>query len=103
MAAIDREGLLRSLAEQRTQMSKSIVLTPTDSLPFSLADRAHTAFLHGLYLSDKVRNETEKAAALVQFAGRDNAATDLSGIYRYMADRFGAAAGSLRLLSSHHT
>ena len=97
--AIDRSALLRSLSEQRRQFADSIVLTPVDSLPFSLADREHTAFLHGLYLTDKLRDRDRTLSALILFAGRDQAARDLAEIHSLLAEALGAAEGSLRLLA----
>ncbi len=99
MAAIDRGALLESLERQRELLSTSIVLTPVDSLPFCLADRDHTAFLHGLYLTDKVRDRETALNTVIQFAGREDAAEDLAAIHRLLADAFGAAEGSLRLLA----
>lgn len=96
---ISRSELLRSLEQQKELLAASIVLTPVDSLPFSLADREHTAFLHGLYLSDKVRDRTASKAAVVQFAGREAAARDIAQIHRLFAEALGAAEGSLRLLA----
>ncbi len=97
--ALRREDLLRSLHAQRARLAESIVLTPVDSLPLILADRQHTAFLHGLYLSDKVRDESAQRAAVIQFGGRDQAAQDLNAIHELLAERLGAAASSLRLLA----
>lgn len=96
---IGRDDLLRSLEQQRTLLSRSIVLTPVDSLPFGLADRDRTAFLHGLYLTDKVRDLEARKSAIVQFGGREQAARDLYEIHHLIADSLGAADGSLRLLS----
>lgn len=98
----DRDAILRSLAQQRQVLAESIVLTPVDSLPFSLIDREHTAFLHGLYLTDKDRDRDMQKDALILFGGRDQAAHDLAHIHRLLADAFGAAEGSLRLLSGLH-
>jgi glycine hydroxymethyltransferase len=99
---ISREELLRSLDEQRTQLAESIVLTPVDSLPFILTDRHRTGFLHGLYLSDKVRDKDAQQAAVIQFGGRERAARDLDAIHKLLATRLGAAAGSMRLLAGLH-
>jgi glycine hydroxymethyltransferase len=79
--------------------SSSIVLTPVDSLPFCLADRDHTAFLHGLYLTDKVRDRETALKTAIQFAGRQAAAEDIDAIHQLLAQRLGAAKGSLRLLA----
>jgi glycine hydroxymethyltransferase len=96
---VSREELLQSLDRQRRFFADSIVLTPVDSLPFTLADREHTDFLHGLYLTDKVRDRARRQAALVLFAGREAAALDIAEIHHLLADAFGGAEGSLRLLS----
>lgn len=99
MQHISRDGLLLSLGRQRQALADSIVLTPTDSIPFSLCDRQHTAFLHGLYISDKVRDREQQKDALVQFSGRDAAARDIDAIHGALADALGASEGSLRLLA----
>ncbi len=97
--ATTREALLRSLRQQRRQLADSIVLTPVDSLPFSLADREHTAFLHGLYLTDKVRDRAASKDALIHFGGRGTATQDIAQIHDLLAEALGAEAGSLRLLA----
>ncbi|HET9198704.1 MAG TPA: hypothetical protein VFN92_10685 [Solirubrobacterales bacterium] len=94
-----RDELLRSLERQKLLLSESIVLTPVDSLPFGLADRDRTSFLHGLYLTDKVRDKAARMDAVVQFGGREQTAEDLAAIHRLFAHAFGASTGSLRLLS----
>lgn len=97
-----RDALLRSLTHQRRTLAESIVLTPVDSLPFSLPDRDHTAFLHGLYLTDKERSREARKDARILFGGRDQAVHDLAYIHRLLADALGAAEGSLRVLSGLH-
>lgn len=97
--ALSRQELLRSLSKQRKALTESIVLTPVDSLPFCLPDREHTAFLHGLYLTDKVRDREASRNAVIQFGGRRAAAEDIASIHRLLAESFGAAEGSLRLLA----
>jgi glycine hydroxymethyltransferase len=96
---ITRDELLDSLDRQRELLAEAIVLTPTDSIPFVLADRKHTAFLHGLYVSDKERDRDAQRAAVIQFAGRGAAAKDITAIHALLAERLGASAGSLRLLA----
>lgn len=97
-----REALLKSLALQRRSLANSIVLTPVDSLPPCLDDRDHTAFLHGLYLTDKDRDQEALKSAPILFGGREQATKDLSRIHDLIADELGAAAGSLRVLSGLH-
>ncbi len=99
---VERRRLLTSLDRQRRLLDASIVLTPVDSVPFALDERAKTGFLHGLYLTDKVRDLDQQQAAVVQFAGRHHAAQDLDSIHSELANRLGAAAGSMRLLSGLH-
>lgn len=99
---ISRDDLLASLDRQRERLADSIVLTPVDSLPFALVDRRHTAFLHGLYLTDKVRDRDAKLEAVIQFPGRDAAARDLGSIHGMLADAFGGAVASLRVLAGLH-
>lgn len=98
----DRATLLQSLSDQRRMLADSIVLTPVDSLPFSLTDREHTAFLHGLYLTDKERAQDEERDALILFGCREQAIRDLNSIHRLLANSLGASQGSLRLLSGLH-
>jgi glycine hydroxymethyltransferase len=99
---VDRAQLLRSLERQERLLSASVVLTPVDSSPFGLADRRYTAFLHGLYTTDKVRTSDEKIGTVVQFGRRDRSARDLDSIYQLFAEKLSAAVGSLRLLSGLH-
>ena len=96
---ITRDQLLKSLDRQRKKLLHSIVLTPVDSLALSLPDRAHTAFLHGLYLTDKVRDAEALRDAAILFGGRQEAVADIAAIHGLLAEAFGAAEGSLRLLS----
>ncbi len=99
---IDRGSLIDSLAKQRDELRRSIVLTPVDSLPLLLADREHTGFLHGLYLTDKNRDPAAMREAKILFGGRETAANDIANIHRLLADRLHAADGSMRLLAGLH-
>lgn len=99
---VDREGLLSSPAGRRDVVSTSIGLTPANTLPFSLVDRHHTDFLQGLRLADKLRTEEQEHQALVQFAGRDDAAFDIDLIRTLFAEALSPNHGSLRLLSGLH-
>ena len=97
-----QEPLLRSLAIQRQRLADSVVLTPVDSLPLALADRVHTGFLHGLYLTDKERDSETRKEASILFGGREQATKDLHSIHDLLARALSAAQGSLRLLSGLH-
>lgn len=99
---VERQQLLTSLRRQRRLLEASIVLTPVDSLPLAIGDRADTAFLHGLYLSDKMRSPEQQRRAVIQFAGRHQAACDLDRIHSELATQLGAGAASMRLLSGLH-
>ena len=99
---IEHGSLVTSLRRQRQILEASIVLTPVDSLPLAIGDRAETAFLHGLYLTDKVRSPEEQRRAVIQFAGRGRAACDLDRIHGELATQLGARAASMRLLSGLH-
>lgn len=96
---ITREQLLESLSKQREDLRNSVILTPVDSLSLSLPDRVHTAFLHGLYLTDKVRDLEALQNAAILFGGRQAAIADIAAIHDLLAEAFNAAEGSLRLLS----
>ena len=99
---VEHGSLLTSLRRQRRILGASIVLTPVDSLPLAIGDRTETAFLHGLYLTDKVRSLEEQRRAVVQFAGRSRAACDLDRIHKELATQLKARAASMRLLSGLH-
>lgn len=96
---VSREDLLLSLKRQKEQLADSVILTPTDSIPFVLSDRAQTAFLHGLYISDKDRDRAAQKDAIIQFSGRAAAARDITAIHGLLAQGFGASEASLRLLA----
>jgi glycine hydroxymethyltransferase len=97
-----RESLTRSLERQRKILGASVILTPVDSIPLFYDEQDITGFLHGLYISDKLKNEGQKKESIIQFSGRERATRDLSLIHRKLAQSLGAAAGSLRLLSGLH-
>lgn len=99
---VEHGSLVTSLRRQRRILAASIVLTPVDSLPLAIGDRTETAFLHGLYLTDKVRSLEEQRRAVIQFAGRSRAACDLDRIHGELATQLEARAASMRLLSGLH-
>lgn len=97
-----KESLTRSLERQRSILRASIILTPVDSIPLFYDEQDSTSFLHGLYISDKVRSEEQKRQSIIQFSCRDRATWDLNRIHRKLAASLGATEGSLRLLSGLH-
>ncbi|MDQ3802471.1 MAG: hypothetical protein M3416_01250 [Acidobacteriota bacterium] len=97
-----KESLTRSLERQRKILGASVILTPVDSIPLFYDEQDIAGFLHGLYISDKLKNEGQKKESIIQFAGRERATRDLTLIHRKLAHSLGAAAGSLRLLSGLH-
>jgi glycine hydroxymethyltransferase len=90
------------LERQQRLLAASIVLTPVDSLPLVLGDRQATAFLHGLYLTDKVRDRAAQKDAAIQFARRGRAARDLAAVHDLFAAAFATDKASLRMLSGLH-
>jgi len=96
------ESLDRSLSRQRAILRGSIILTPVDSIPLFYDTQEQTGFVHGLYISDKLKSKKEKQASIIQFAGREHATRDLNMIHKMFADALGAAECSLRLLSGLH-
>jgi glycine hydroxymethyltransferase len=100
--SLTRESLLRSLIRQRQILENSIVLTPVESFPLFQEHRSITAFLHGLYASDKRRSPAQMKASVIQFAGRNRITYDLNRIHAAFANALGAQAASFRLLSGLH-
>jgi len=99
---VSRNELIRSLNRQERLLAGSVVLTPVDSLSLGIGDRRYTAFLHGLYTTDKIRSRQSKIDSDVQFGRRDRSARDIDSIYQLFAEKLSAQVGSLRLLSGLH-
>lgn len=75
------------------------MLNPVENFPF-LEDLEPTSGpLHGLYNTDKIRDDDAKRQTFHQFAGRNRIAYDSRRIYVAWAEALGAAEASLRLLS----
>jgi len=91
-----------SLSRQRRLLAASIILTPVDNIPITYGKQENCGFLHGLYISDKVKTKVEQRNSIIQFAGRGRATFDVNRIHRQLADALGAEHGSLRLLSGLH-
>jgi len=92
--------LKSSLYRQKCILKSSIPLTPVDSIPFFT--RENTEFLHGLYISDKVKSNHQKKESIISFPGRSRATFDVNMIHSELANLLGGEAGSLRLLSGLH-
>lgn len=91
--------LKQSLKKQEIQFRKSIILNPTENIPFS-DDIVHGAsFLHGLYNTDSIRNENGQKEKKTLFAGRNELVKDINYIYEIWREKLSAGAISLRLLS----
>ncbi|CAM4042607.1 hypothetical protein [Pseudoalteromonas byunsanensis] len=93
--------LRASIARQRKLYSACIPLTPVDNIPLGFED-IDTSFLHGFYISDKVKTQEEQMNSVIQFGGREYATKDLNNIHASLAKKLKASAGSLRLLSGLH-
>ena len=83
-------------------MRSSLILNPTENIPFEQDLSVTAGLLHGLYNSDKIRSRAEQRATDTQFAGRDALAADCRAIYAMWAEALGAADVTLRLLSGLH-
>ena len=93
--------LATSVKRQRKIYEGSIPLTPVDSIPLAF-NEVDTSFLHGFYISDKVKTYVEQKNSIIQFSGRKRATADINKIHSTLASQLGASDGSLRLLSGLH-
>lgn len=95
--------LLNSIRRQEMQFNDSLILNPVENIP----TRAHllpaSSFLHGLYNSDKIRNESQMVETKIQFAGRERISFDVVSIYKKWAKLLGAEDLTMRLLSGLHS
>lgn len=80
----------------------NLILNPAENLPFLFAQNSNSQ-IEGLYISDKIRNENQKASASILFSGRANLSLEINRIYQKWADLLHADALSMRLLSGLHT
>lgn len=79
----------------------NLILNPVENLPFLFAQNSNSQ-IEGLYISDKIRNENQKASASILFSGRENLSLEINRIYQKWADLLHADALSMRLLSGLH-
>lgn len=79
----------------------NLILNPVENLPF-LHTQNENMQLEGLYISDKVRSQSQKENATILFAGREALSQEINLIYQKWADLLQADALSMRLLSGLH-
>lgn len=103
---MDPTGLaqvLRSaLVREQDSFRKTLILNPVENIPFPEDIQPASSWLHGLYNTDRERNEIRKQEAKIQFGGRDTITDDVRSIYAAWAAALGADDVSMRLLSGLH-
>lgn len=99
---IEKDHLVRSLERQATILRSSIILNPVENFPFSDDLSPASSLIHGLYNTDKIRNDAQKKGTKHQFSGRDRLAYDTRRIYNSWAKVLRAEDLSMRLLSGLH-
>lgn len=87
--------------EKEFDYKKNLILNPVENLPF-LFTQSTNSQLEGLYISDKIRNNQQKAAASILFSGREDLSREINRIYQTWANLLHADALSMRLLSGLH-
>ena len=91
-----------SLYKQEKIFNHSLILNPSENTPLPAILAPCSSFLHGLYNSDKKRNNEEKKKSKVQFSNRDMISKDVNNIYDSWAKLLKAEELSMRLLSGLH-
>lgn len=87
--------------EREFDFKKNLILNPVENLPFLFTQNSNNQ-LEGLYISDKIRNDQQKAAASILFSGREDLSREINMIYQKWTDLLHADALSMRLLSGLH-
>jgi len=88
-----------SLKRQKIVFENSLILNPTENIPFSDDLSPASSFLHGLYLNDKNHSNINNKDLKIIFAGRNRTKYDMKVIYEYWAKLLNAEKASMRLLS----
>ncbi len=94
--------LIKSIESQEESFKNSLILNPVENVPDTKILSPGSTFLHGLYNSDKVRNDKQKIETKIQFSGRDAISKDVDSIYNMWSDILKAKKTTLRLLSGLH-
>lgn len=99
---MESENIKHSLLQLESEFSDTLILNPVENIPPRDILEPCTSFLHGIYNSDTLRNESEKYNSKIQFSGRDRINEDVNKIYKLWAELLGAKKLSMRLLSGLH-
>lgn len=94
--------LKESLKNQKDNFDSQLILNPVENVPFKDILEPCDSFLHGLYNTDTLRNETAKKMSKIQFSGREAITQDIQYIYSEWAKLLHAEKISMRLLSGLH-
>lgn len=96
------EEILISIESNAQEFKDQLILNPVENIPIKEVLAPSVSFLHGLYNSDKLRDEEQKKKTKIQFANRDFISSDINKIYAMWSDVLGASSVSMRLLSGLH-
>ncbi len=96
------ENIKSSLANQSLLFKSQLILNPVENVPMQSILSPSTSFLHGLYNSDKIRNDTEKKNTKIQFSNRDFISIDINNIYKIWEKILHAEKVSMRMFSGLH-
>lgn len=87
--------------EKEFDYKNNLILNPVENLPFLIA-RDCNQQIEGLYISDKIRTDSQKESAAILFSGREDLSHEINQIYQKWAKLLHADALSMRLLSGLH-
>ena len=91
-----------SLIQIESSMENQLILNPVENIPKSEFLLPAISRLHGLYNTDKMRTDNEKAETKIQFSGRDQIAQDIQVVYDMWKKILKAQCISMRLFSGLH-
>ena len=96
------KNIKNSLANQSLLFESQLILNPVENVPMQSILSPSTSFLHGLYNSDKMRNDTDKKNTKIQFSNRDFISIDINQIYKIWEKVLHAEKVSMRMFSGLH-
>ena len=102
---LDREDSngIRAHIDYLNRLDKDqLILNPVENVPRLDYLQFDTSLLYGIYNSDKVRNESQKKSAKIQFAGRDIIAEDINLVYDKWKMLLRADELTMRFFSGMH-